>query len=241
MTTIRTGRTAPAFIVLAAVGALALTACNDDSSSDAAQTAPPTAAAPTSGPAAAPTTPAGQATPSTPAGSAGASSPAAPAPTGSAPAAGGGGPFATPGQTFKIGQPAQIQFTSGSTKGTVALTVTSIDAGDPADLEPLKLGDKVKGLMPYYIRYSITNTGTTDLSHTSVDHMKGLLPDGTEAQEVMVIGNFAKCPSPSLPKGFTNGQTAQSCSLAVAPAATKVTGAEYWGSPYTLGKGVNWK
>ncbi|MFB7612705.1 hypothetical protein [Kitasatospora sp. NPDC056181] len=228
-----------ALVGLAAVGALTLTACNDDNSSDSAKNTPPPAAAPTTS-AAAPTTPA--TSPTTPA----AASPSASASTGtsaSAPApATGGGTDATPGQTFKIGQPAQVQFTSGSTKGVIALSVSSIETGDPADLDALKLGDKVKGLVPYYVHYTITNTGTTDLAYTSVDHIKGLLPDGSEAQELMIIGSFAKCPSSSLPKGFTNGKTAQACAVALAPTATKVTGAEYWGSPYTLGKGaISWK
>ncbi|MFF2045310.1 hypothetical protein ACFVVX_33335 [Kitasatospora sp. NPDC058170] len=239
MSSIRTGKRTWTLAALAAVGALTLTACNDDSGADTAVSTPPPAAAPTtpsaaaSTPAAKPTTPAAASTPAgTPAG----------APTSVPAPAAGGGTDATPGQTFKIGQPAQVQFTSGSTKGVIALSVSAIEAGDPTDLDALKLGDKVKGLVPYYVRYTITNTGTTDLSFTSVDHMKGLLPDGSEAQELMIISGFAKCASPSLPKGFTNGQTAQGCAVALAPTATKVSGAEYWGSPYSLGKGaIFWK
>ncbi|MEU3574523.1 hypothetical protein AB0E96_39880, partial [Kitasatospora sp. NPDC036755] len=157
---------------------------------------------------------------------------AAPAPAGSAPAA---------GTTLKLGEAATIPFSSGSTKGTIALAVTSIEKGDPADLASLNLGDKAKGLVPYYVHYSVTNAGGTDLSYTSVNHMKGLLADGTEAQELMVIGSFPKCKSESLPKGFTNGQSATSCAVAMSPEASKVAGAEYWGEPYTLGKGLNWK
>ncbi|MFF1908563.1 hypothetical protein [Kitasatospora sp. NPDC058218] len=241
MSSIHAGKRTWTLVALAAVGALTLTACNDDNAADAASSTPPPAAAPTS-PSAAASTPAAPPTTAataSPSGSAPAGAPSsAPAP---APAT-GGGTDATPGQTFKIGQPAQVQFTSGSTKGVIALSVSAIEAGDPADLDALKLGDKVKGLVPYYVRYTITNIGTTDLSFTSVDHVKGLLPDGSEAQELMIISGFAKCASPSLPKGFTNGQTAQGCAVALAPTATKVSGAEYWGSPYTLGKGaIFWK
>ncbi|HJD83390.1 hypothetical protein [Kitasatospora aureofaciens] len=119
--------------------------------------------------------------------------------------------------------------------------MTSIDKGDPADLAPLKLGDKATGMVPYYVRFKVTNTGSTDLSFASLTQVKGTLPDGSEASEVMLIGTFDKCPHPSFPKGFTNGQSITSCVLALAPTATKVAGAEYWGEPYTLGKGVNWK
>ncbi|GHF65587.1 hypothetical protein GCM10018790_49360 [Kitasatospora xanthocidica] len=235
MKLIRSNRHALALAALASVGTLTMTACNDDaSSSDTATTPPPAASAPATSAAASPT--GGAITPaaptSAPAGGAASGSAAAPAPAGSAPAG---------GTTVKIGDAVTIPFSSGSTKGTIALAVTSIEKGDPADLASLKLGDKAKGLVPYYIHYKVTNAGSTDLSFTSVDHMKGLLADGTEAQELMIIGAFPKCKSDSLPKGFTNGQSSTSCAVAMSPEASKVAGAEYWGDPYTLGKGLNWK
>ncbi|WP_330294508.1 hypothetical protein [Streptomyces sp. NBC_00503] len=215
-----------AAIGLAAVGALTLTACNDDDPG-AAKTSPPAASSSASA----------SASPS--------AAPASSAPaTGGATGGAGGGETAKAGQSFKIGQPAQFPFTSGSTKGTIALTVTSIEEGVPADLAPFKLGDKVNGMVPFYVRYSVKNTGSTDLSFASVGHIKGLLPDGTEAQDLMVIGKFEKCPNDSLPKGFTNGQSATGCAVALAPSTSvKVTGAEYWGDPFTLGKGksLTWK
>ncbi|MEV8525121.1 MULTISPECIES: hypothetical protein [unclassified Streptomyces] len=162
----------------------------------------------------------------------------------SAPAPAGDGATAKAGQNFKIGQPAQFPFTYGKTKGTIALTVTSIDQGQVGDLAQFKLGDQVKGKVPYYIRYSVKNVGTTDLSFATVDHVKGLLGDGSEAQDLMVIGQFAKCPNDSLPKGFTNGQTQVGCAVALAPSsATKVASAEYWGDPFSLGQGqgIYWK
>ncbi|MFI6471037.1 hypothetical protein ACIBL5_12395 [Streptomyces sp. NPDC050516] len=210
-------RTAYGAIGLAVTGALALTGCqngDDNGASGNASTPPAT----------------------------GSTAPTHSAPP-SAPAPAGGGGTAKAGQSFKIGEAAQIPFSYGTTtKGTIALTVTSIDQGQPGDLAPLKMGDQVKGKVPYYIRYSIKNTGTTDLAYASVGHIKGLLGDGTEAQDLMVIGTFDKCPSDSLPKGFTNGHTQTGCAVALAPsAATKVAAAEYWGDPYTLGQGIYWK
>ncbi|GAA3012909.1 MULTISPECIES: hypothetical protein [unclassified Kitasatospora] len=233
MKPIRSSRHALALASLAAVGALTLTACNDDASSSDTATTPPATGAPAgqaASPSAAATTPA--ASPSAAATTRAASGSASIPAGGTAPAA---------GTTLKLGDAATIPFSSGSTKGTIALAVTSIEKGDPADLTSLNLGDKAKGLVPYYIHYKVTNAGDTDLSYTSVNHMKGLLADGTEAQELMVIGSFPKCKSESLPKGFTNGQSATSCAVAMSPEASKVAGAEYWGEPYTLGKGLNWK
>ncbi|ARF79027.1 hypothetical protein ACIG0C_28570 [Kitasatospora aureofaciens] len=239
MKTIRNSRTM-ALAGLAVVGALTMTACNDDAASSDSASTPPATRAPAA-PTGAPTTaaasgsaaaPGGDATGAVPGGSTAGS-------TGGAPAQ--AGPTAAPGTTLKIGDAATVPFSSGSTKGTVSLAVTSIDKGDPADLAPLKLGDKVTGMVPYYVRFKVTNTGSTDLSFASLTQVKGTLPDGSEASEVMLIGTFDKCPHPSFPKGFTNGQSITSCVLALAPTATKVAGAEYWGEPYTLGKGVNWK
>ncbi|MEE1788985.1 hypothetical protein PUR71_39710 [Streptomyces sp. SP17BM10] len=219
---------------LAVVGALTLTACNDNASSDATKSAAPTAAAPAPT-SAAPTTPAAAPTTAAP------STPAA-APTASAPAAGGApGTDAAAGTAAKIGDTLQVPFSSGSTKGTITLTVTSIEAGTQADLDSLKLGDKAKGLMPYYIHYKFTNVGATDLSYSSLTKIRGLLPDGSGAQDVALFGSFPKCSGKSLPAGFTNGQSAEGCTVSLAPAASKVAGAEYWSEPYTLGKGVVWK
>lgn len=197
----------------------------------------------------------------TPAQPSGATSSGAPSPSATAPSD-GGSPSATgpttggseapagangtakSGQTFKIGEAAEIPFSYGNNKGgQIALTVTAIEQGNPADLDVLKLGDKVKGMIPYYIRYSVKNTGTTDLSYSSVTQIKGLLGDGTEAQRVSIIGKFEKCPNESLPKGFTNGRTQTSCAVALAPSAqTKVAAAEYWGNPYSYpNKGLVWK
>ncbi|OKK21905.1 hypothetical protein AMK16_01215 [Streptomyces sp. CB00455] len=210
---------------LAVAGTLALTGCkNGNEELPPAQTASPSAQ------------------PSQPAQPSASASPSA----GGSQAPAGAAGTAKSGQTFKIGEAAQIPFDYGSNKGgTIALTVTSIEQGNPADLDVLKLGDQVKGKVPYYIHYSAKNTGSTDLSFSSVGHIKGLLGDGSEAQGLSIIGKFEKCPNESLPKGFVNGQTQASCAVALAPSAqTKVGSAEYWGDPYNSlgnGKGLVWK
>lgn len=173
-------------------------------------------------------------------------SPSAPGGYGSEAPAGAAG-AAKPGQAFKIGETATVPFSYGSNKGgTIALTVTAVEQGQPADLDSLKLGDKVKGMVPFYVRYTVKNVGTTDLSFSSVGHIKGLLPDGSEAQGVSILGKFEKCKDDALPKGFTNGQTQTNCAIALAPSAqTKVAGAEYWGDPFNNltpgGKPLTWK
>ncbi|MFD7032277.1 hypothetical protein ACFWAR_30035 [Streptomyces sp. NPDC059917] len=227
MNEFRTRRTTLAATGLAVVAVLALSGCKSgNEETGAAKTASPSAAQPSQSAYA----------PDTSAAPSSSASPSAAAP------ATGGGAAAKAGQQFKIGEQATFPFASGSTKGTIALAVTAIEKGQPTDLAPFKLGDKVKGMVPYYIRYQVKNVGTTDLSFASVGHIKGHLGDGTEAQDLLVIGKFDKCPNDSLPKGFTNGQVTAGCAVALAPSAeTKVASAEYWGDPFTLGKGITWK
>lgn len=199
---------------LALAGSFALSGCQDNSASPG---------------------PSSSAKPSAPASSAPAAAPSSPA---ADPGSGQGTP---PGSLLQVGQTATVAFTSGSSKGSLAITVTAIQKGAPSDLSSLGLGDKVKGMIPYYIRYTLKNAGTTDLSFTSATEMKGLLPDGSEAQDVDIMGTFAKCPNNSAPSGFTAGRTYTTCRLSLATnSSLKVAGAEWWGDPYTLGKGVNW-
>ncbi|MFE9631203.1 hypothetical protein [Streptomyces sp. NPDC006463] len=236
MSTISMRKTTLGAVGLAVAGTLALTGCKSGNE----ELAPAQSSAPVS-PSAQPSQGGDYAQPST------SGSPSAGGYDGSAGAPGGaGGAVAKPGQTFKIGETATVPFSYGNNKGgTIALTVTGVEQGQPADLDPLKLGDKVKGMVPYYIRYTVKNVGTTDLSFSSVGHIKGTLPDGTEAQGVSIIGKFEKCKDDALPKGFTNGQTQTNCVVALAPSAqTKVAGAEYWGDPYNNlnnGKSLFWK
>ncbi|MGO4461920.1 hypothetical protein AB4039_32200 [Streptomyces sp. M-16] len=238
MSTISMRKTTVIAAGLAVAASLVLTGCKDGNE-EVAPAAP-------SAPAGQPSQPAGQPSgyASSPAGS-----PSAGGYDGStgAPAAGGSGAVAKSGQAFKIGEAATVPFSYGSNKGgQIALTVTGVEAGSPADLSTLNVADKVKGKTPFYIRYTVKNTGTTDLSFASVGHMKGLLDGGSESDTLLVAGKFDKCPAESLPKGFTNGQTQTGCAIALAPTGTKVTGAEYWGDPYNNlasppQKGLTWK
>ncbi|MFB0630342.1 hypothetical protein [Streptomyces sp. AB3(2024)] len=234
MSTISMRKTTVVAAGLAVAASLVLTGCKDGNEEI-------TPAAPSSQPSQPAGQPSGYA--SSPAGS-----PSAGGSAGSsgAPAAGGSGAVAKSGQAFKIGEAATVPFTSGGKTGQLALTVTSIDAGNPADLAPLNVADKVKGQTPFYIHYTVKNTGTSDLSFASVGHIKGLLDGGAESGVLLTIGKFEKCPNESLPQGFTNGKTQTSCAIALAPTGAKVTGAEYWGDPYNnlsspAQKGLTWK
>ncbi|MEV8608533.1 hypothetical protein AB0383_11475 [Amycolatopsis sp. NPDC051373] len=138
------------------------------------------------------------------------------------------GGFTPQGTKLKLGEKAIVPFKSEDKTGSIGVTVKSIDKGTEADLAPLDLGDKAKGMTPYYVRVTVSNESGTDFSYTSLGLMNALLPDGSEAQGVSVIGTFDKCDSGDAGKDFTTkGATYESCVLAVAQAGTTVTGASY--------------
>ncbi|WP_326566860.1 hypothetical protein VSH64_34120 [Amycolatopsis rhabdoformis] len=144
------------------------------------------------------------------------------------------GGFTQQGTKLKLGEKAIVPFKSEGKTGAIGVTVKSIDKGVEADLAPLDLGDKAKGMTPYYVRVTVSNESGTDFSYTSLGLMNALLPDGSEAQGVSVIGTFDKCDSGDAGKAFTTkGATYDSCVLAVAQAGTTVTGASYNEGEYT--------
>ena len=167
----------------------------------------------------------------TPPASSAAASSAAPS---SSPAAGSSAAeYTKQGTKLKIGEKAVVPFKSQKNTGAIGVTVTGIDKGAEADLAPLKLGDRAKGMTPYYIQVKVTNETGSDFSYSSLGLMNGLLADGTSGPHVTVIGKFEKCDSGNSGKAFTTkGASYDSCVLALAPAGAEVKGASYSASTY---------
>lgn len=157
------------------------------------------------------------------------------------------GDVAAPGTALAFGQPAVVPFSSGDASGTVSVTVTGITKGAAADLAPLKLGDRAKGFVPYYIKLDVTGvSGSAELSSYSINEsIEGTLPDGTEAQNISIIGTFAPCDGESFPSGFADGQTFSTCVPYLAQESSSVSGARFAPNdgPYSSfdGKPVVWK
>lgn len=150
---------------------------------------------------------------------------------------------ARPGSTYRLHQATVLAFRYGATEGTIAIKINSITRGRPADLAPLKLGNKVAEVYPYFIRYTVKNMGHTDLSFIAPDRIVGTLSDGSEARSIDVTDRYRKCPAHTAPGGFTHGKVFRSCVLMVAPGRTPVVGAKYWGAPYSLSdhEAVSWR
>lgn len=197
-----------------AAGAVALAGCSSDAAGSAAPTSAPTSAPVTS-------------------------TPAAP-PQGKARLRHG---VAVPGATFALHTAVAIRFRSGVRSGVLRLKIGKITRGRPRDLKPLRLGGKVRGMYPYYIRFAAKNLTRTNLSRAWVKDLVGVDDQGNEIRHVLVIGSFPKCPPTRAPRGFTKGKLMRGCSLAVAPPDTHVAGARWRGVPYgpTTDKAITWK
>ncbi|PKV93433.1 hypothetical protein ATK30_4280 [Amycolatopsis echigonensis] len=155
------------------------------------------------------------------------------APSSSSAAASSAAEYTKQGTKLKIGEKAVVPFKSQKNAGAIGVTVTGIDKGAEADLAPLKLGDRAKGMTPYYIQVKVTNETGSDFSYSSLGLMNGLLADGTSGPHVTVIGKFEKCDSGNSGKAFTTkGASYDSCVLALAPAGAEVKGASYSASTY---------
>lgn len=150
-----------------------------------------------------------------------------------------GGDVTAPGTKLKVGARAVIPFASGDKKGTIAVTLTAIEAGAKADLA--KFGDKAKHISPFYLRVQIENLSGGDLAFTSIS-LRGLGADG-KSTGVIITGDTANCDSTSAPKTFsTAGAKYETCVLqgaregAAVAAAAYANGEGYDKSPITWSK-----
>ena len=135
-----------------------------------------------------------------------------------------GGDVTAPGTKLKVGARAVIPVATGDKTGTIAITVTAIEAGPKEDLA--KFGDKAKNITPFYLRAKVENLSGTDLSFTSIG-LRGLGEDG-KGTGVIISGDTPKCDSTSAPKTFkAAGETYETCVLSAAQDGLKVAGAEY--------------
>jgi hypothetical protein len=135
-----------------------------------------------------------------------------------------GGDVTAPGTKLKVGARAVLPYASSGKNGTIAVTVTAIEAGAKEDLA--KFGDKAKNITPFYLRVKVENLSGTDLSYTSVS-VRGLGADG-KGTGVIISGDTAKCDASSAPKTFsTAGATYETCVLSGAPDGLAVAAAEY--------------
>lgn len=136
--------------------------------------------------------------------------------------------FTKQGTKLKFGEKAIVQFKQAHTTGVIGVTAVGIKKGTAAELAQLKLGDRVKGFVPYYITFKISNESGTDFNFSSIRSTHGLLGDGTPAQAVILMGKFAPCQDNDARQAFSSkGASYTTCRLVLAGTGSTVSGVDY--------------
>jgi hypothetical protein len=133
---------------------------------------------------------------------------------------------ATPGGTkLKFDEQAVVPYDVD--EGTIGITVTAIEPGDQAAFEQ-QFGENAKGTVPFYVKYTVTNVGGTDLSDTTLAALYGSTVPGETTTGVALIGEMPGCESVRSPEDFTTtGATYESCELVAAPAGENLAEVGY--------------
>ncbi|WP_338073680.1 hypothetical protein [Kineococcus siccus] len=171
-----------------------------------------------------------------------AASPSTSTPPAGAPAAG----LTAAGTELPLGGAATLPAESSGSTGTFTVSVDSIERGTDAELAELELGDKVAGMAPYYVRYTVTGgqNAAALRGNDIAQDISALLPDGSEASPVILFRKWDRCASGDQGVDFAEGSTYQTCRVFVAPSSVQVTKAEFsdFDGPYDPydGEPVTW-
>lgn len=129
------------------------------------------------------------------------------------------------GTKLKFGDQAVVPYDVD--EGTIGITVTAIEPGDQAAFEQ-QFGENAKGTAPFYVKYTVTNVGGTDLSDTTLAALYGSTVPGETTTGVALIGEMPGCESVRSPEDFTTaGATYESCELVAAPAGENLAEVGY--------------
>jgi hypothetical protein len=143
------------------------------------------------------------------------------------------------GTALTFGQTATVAYEQNAKRSSVLeLTVDSVQKGRISDLATYQLDATSKKSTPYYAHVRAKNVGTGDLSHAiapvyAVDSTNALV------QAVTFNNSFAKCPSTSLPAGFTAGKSANLCLAYLIPAGRTLVQMSY--RPLQQYEPITWK
>ncbi|HEY2602225.1 MAG TPA: FHA domain-containing protein [Thermoleophilaceae bacterium] len=207
---------------------------NGSSSTQASAPVTSTPLVPTTGAPAASATPAATTTPA-------ATSTPAPAPASS----GSSSTKPTPaGSTLKLGQPAVIAYDDASNhkKSTIQLTPSPIERGSLDDFKNVQLDADQKTSTPFYVKVSVKNIGTGDLSGaTPANYIDGVDDRGQSQTSVIFFGDFSRCASVD-PKHLKPGESYSTCLTYLIPKGGSIVGMRWVLFDQKTGKSdLNWK
>ena len=143
------------------------------------------------------------------------------------------------GTALTFGQAAVVAYEPNTQRSSVlSLTVSSVQAGALADFAAYQLDDRTKKSHPYYVRVSVKNVGTGDLSRMAVP-LYAVDQTDTLIQQSTFNNSFAKCPSLPLPAGFGAGRSVQGCLVYFVPNGGTLTQMSY--RPLQAFPPITWK
>lgn len=135
-----------------------------------------------------------------------------------------------PGAAVKLGEAAVVPVQSGTEKQGVVSAKVTLEKGDPADLEPLDLGDRAAGHVPYYVRIAFEKVEGKELGYGSYNSdFHGMTPDGSRAAPLSIIGEWEVCDNQTAPAEFDEGEAYESCRAFLVPEGTEVSEVAYEG------------
>ena len=128
-----------------------------------------------------------------------------------------------PGTALPFGQPATVAYEATSKRGSVlSMTVDSVQTGKISDFAAYQLDARTKASRPYYVRATLKNVGTGDLSGAAVP-LLAVDTRNTLVQPSSFNNTFARCPSTPIPAGFTAGTSARLCLVYLVPGGGTLT------------------
>ncbi len=131
------------------------------------------------------------------------------------------------GETLTFGQPAVVAYEPNPQRSSVLqLSVDSVQQGKISDFAAYQLNPETKKSRPYYVKVSVKNVGTGDLSRTGIP-LYGVDSTNSLNQQTSFNNTFAKCPSQPLPKGFTAGKSLKTCLVYVMRPGQTMTKVSY--------------
>ncbi len=143
------------------------------------------------------------------------------------------------GTTLDFGEPATVAYEPNSRRSSVlSVTVESVKAGQIKDFAAYQLDKRTSASKPYYVRVSVKNVGTGDLSRAGIP-LLALDSRNTLIQSSSFNNTFEKCPSTPLPAGFVADQKMRGCLVYLVPEGGKLTGLSF--RPLQAFEPIVWK
>ena len=143
------------------------------------------------------------------------------------------------GTELAFREPAVVAYEPNPQRSSVlSLSVDSVQLGRIADFASYQPQATIKLSRPYYVRVSVKNLGTGDLSRAAIPVL-AVDNRNTLIRPSSFNNTFARCPSLPLPAGFVAGKSVQGCLVYLVPNGGTVVEMSY--RPLQAFEPITWK